>query len=395
MANALIAVLVLGSAVSMPLVRIWGISLTGDRMVGLIAVALVLVYMCRGRIRWTRIHLALALFVGVQLFTTLLNAWRWPRGLQLVTVYILGFACFALTAHVAAREEARRFAAQLLIAVGAVVGLVAGLLGVAANLWDTQLWGTVRLPVGTPADPPVFSAYVTFLEANFLGSFLLIPLSLSLWSSRSDGPRPLGIVTGIAFSYTRAAWLGMAGILAAWAWRRRPPMKTVVSLLGAIALIFAIQIATTGPGVFLQRTMTPVLTGFDKTVAPRAHTNRTMLRSWRNRPLVGHGAGAGSRIGARRGRAGHWAGNLEVHLLQNSGLLGLASFLLVVVVVWRSVRAARHRRDEGWITRGVPLAATGVCLLFAYQFTQALWVMYPYVYLGLLTAELHGSEQTP
>jgi hypothetical protein len=34
----------------------------------------------------------------------------------------------------------------------------------------------------------------------------------------------------------------------------------------------------------------------------------------------------------------------------------------------------------------VPLLASGTALVFAYQFTHALWLMYPYVYLGFLTA---------
>jgi O-antigen ligase len=395
LAKVLVAILVLGSAVSMSLGRIWGISLTGDRLVGLGAVVLLVVAVVGGHVGWTRVHVALGLFVAVQVLTTALNARQWPRGLLLVTVYVLGFACFALTVRVASRAAIRRFATQLLIAVGAAVGFTAGVLGVIANLW-VPLWGTAKLPVGGPADAPAFAASATFVEANLMGSFLLIPLALSLWTMRGGWLGLLGIVTGLAFSFTRAAWVGMGGLVTTWGWTRRPPRRTALTLLGAMVLIFAIHGATTGRLAIVERTVAPALTGSDETLKFRGRTNRAMLRSWKARPLVGHGAGAGSRIGARPDQPGrHWAGNLEVHLLQNSGLLGLSAFVFVVIVLVREVLAARHRRDEGWTARGVPLAAAGVCLLFTYQFTHGLWVMYPYVYLGLLTAELHATEESP
>jgi O-antigen ligase len=392
-AKVLVASLILASAISMPLGRISGIALSGDRLMGLAAVVLLVVFLIGGSIRWTRIHLALGLFVAVQLATTVINARAWPRGLLLVTVYVLGFACFALTAHVAAREEIRRFAAQVLIAVGAAVGLIAAVLGLIANLWLPHLWGTARLSLGRSVTTPAWAAYATFSEPNFLGSFLLISLALGLWTLGRRWPELLGILAGIAFSFTRAAWLGMGGLLAAWIWMQRPSRKAILAVLGALVLVFALHGASTGGVALLRRTVTPALTGTDETMKFRGKTNRAMLRSWKARPLVGHGAGAGSRIGARAGRPGrHWAGNLEVHLLHNSGLLGLSAFVLLVGVVAADVLTARRRRDDGWTTRGVPLAAAGVCLLFAYQFTHGLWVMYPYVYLGLLTAELHPGE---
>jgi hypothetical protein len=62
--------------------------------------------------------------------------------------------------------------------------------------------------------------------------------------------------------------------------------------------------------------------------------------------------------------------------------------------MWRSVRRAIHRRDAEWTTLGVPLTIAGIFLLFAFQFTHGLWLMFPYVYLGLLTAELHAGEES-
>jgi hypothetical protein len=402
---AVAAVLILGSAVSMPLFKVAGITLSGDRIVGLAAVAVVLVFAVHPGLRWTRIHGALGLFVATQLGTSLLNARAWPRGMLLVTVYVLGFACFALTAQVTQRADVRGFATRVLVATGAVVGFLAGGLAAVANLSGRPVWGTAFVPMGHKGGPFVFGAYATFLEPNFLGSFLLIPLALQLWAMRAERRAPFllsrgglllaGIVTGIVFSCTRAAWIGLLGIAVAWTWSRRPPWTTAAQLFGTIALVFALQIATTGPAAFLQRTVLPFLTGTDSTVTPRASISAAMLHSWLERPLVGHGAGAGNRLTVTQPDGhilhGLWAGNVEVHLLQNSGLLGLAAFLVLAAVMWLEVQRTRRRGGADDTLGG--LAACGVWLLFAFQFTHGLWVMFPYVYLGLLTAAVYGCAE--
>ncbi len=399
MARILAAVLVIGSAASMPLFKMAGLTFTGDRILGVLAVVIISVRALRAGIRWTPVHLALAAFVAVQVFTTLLNASAWPRGMLLVTVYLLGFACFTLTADIASSAAVRGFTARLLIAVSAVVGLVAGLLAAAGNLWSTPLWGTFALPTNTRGGPIIIAARGIFLEQNFLGSFLVIAFTLYLWQARERVLPPLfGIVAGIVFSFTRASWFGMGGIVLAAVRMGGLTRRMMVSVLGVIVLFFALLLVTAGPDAFLDRTALPVRTGHDVTVAYRTMVSEVMLRSWLERPLVGHGAGAGDRLtltlpsGRVMGQL--WAGNVEVHLLQNSGLLGLAAFLLVIGVVWRSVRGAIRRRDEQWTTLGAPLTVAGVFLLFAFQFTHALWLMFPYVYLGLFAAELHASEES-
>ena len=392
------AVLVLGSAVSVPLFDLADLTFTGDRILGIVAALLVGVRVLRNGLRWTRVHLALAAFVAVQILTTLLNAGRWPRGIVLVTAYVLGFACFALTADVASHASVRRFAAQLLIAVGAIAGLGASLLAIYANLSATQVWGTTRV-LGKRSILPAFSAHGTFAEPNYLGGFLLIPFALYLWRSPDSMPRLFALVMGIVYSCTRAAWLGMGGILLACVRIRRLPRQTMLTVICVITLAFALLIATSGATAFLKRTVMP-FTGFrDSTTFYRMRISEIMLRSWLERPLIGHGAGAGSQVmlplPSGRILNGVWAANAEVHLLQNSGLLGLAAFLLVIGVVWREVRQAARQRGEEWAALGVPLTVAGIFLLFSFQFTHALWLMYPYVYLGLLTAEFDADERQP
>ena len=162
-----------------------------------------------------------------------------------------------------------------------------------------------------------------------------------------------------------------------------------------VVLVGAAYAFLVGIPVILQRTVLPLLTADDPSLGPRFRAHRALIESWWERPVLGHGAGAARMVKARgRGLSGRgvWAGNAEIHLLHDSGLLGLASFLLVIAAVCREIRHRLARgRDADWVTLGAPLAWGGVGLLLAFQFTHGLWVMYPYVHLGLLVAELRAG----
>jgi hypothetical protein len=72
--------------------------------------------------------------------------------------------------------------------------------------------------------------------------------------------------------------------------------------------------------------------------------------------------------------------------------VSLAGLVVAVALMARS--ALRRATDSSARALLVALLGAGVVLLFAYQFTHALWLMYPYVYLGLLTAALERQEPT-
>jgi O-antigen ligase len=91
-----------------------------------------------------------------------------------------------------------------------------------------------------------------------------------------------------------------------------------------------------------------------------------------------------------------WVGNLELHVLHDSGppgLLGLG--VLLATVVRRVWRRARAPADPGWREIGAPAAVAGLALLFAYQWSHGMWEMTPYVYLGFLTAVAQPASAGP
>lgn len=404
--------LVVGSASSAPLTKVFGLTISGDRVVGLVALVVMVGLAVGRRFRWTPIHRILAVFVGVQLVMSGANAGAWPEGLKFVSIYGLGFACFVLAAAWAAHPGDQRWAFRVWIGTGAALGLLGGLSAFFANLWQVPLWGSgVARTLPYPPGPQtvVFAATAGAVEQNLLSSFLLIPLALALWAwpKRTDGGSGLSggewwlgaIVWGLVFGLTRAVWISMAGLVALWWWVRRPRWQHVGVLGVLIGLALVAQTAVIGASPLSFRGFSAVRSGSDSSLAGRVAISQATIQSWLERPLLGHGAGSTNRLTVvfrERTLTKVWNPNLELFVLHDSGVLGLAALVALVAVVARDAwKRARTRNEEAWRSLGFPLAAAGVCLLFAYQFTHGLWVMYPYVHLGFLTAVIYPSDAGP
>jgi O-antigen ligase len=402
----LLAIILL-SACTAPFFSIGGVTFTGDRLLGLAAVMAVATIALRGGLRWTPVHSALALFAGIQMLTSILAVSAHPQGPKFAAVYIFGFACFALTAACAGAADGARQGARLWITVGAVLGVAGGIIGVLANLWRRPIWGSRATEILTITPLRyIFAPVVTFQEWNLYSSFLVVAFALALWSWRSEVGGYLcwwasmlsvgGIVLGLVFGLTRAAWVDMAALAAFWLWARRPPWRRVTALVLLVAFGLLVQALAVGSSPLSLRMLRPVSTGLDHNMAERFAINTKTIESARESPILGKGAGSGKNVEVKRiNRAPLqrvWSGNIVLFVLHDSGLLGLAALVALLAVVARAGQRALSRGpDDATRSVLVPLLAAGVALLFAYQFTHALWLMYPYVYLGLLTASTESG----
>jgi O-antigen ligase len=128
--------------------------------------------------------------------------------------------------------------------------------------------------------------------------------------------------------------------------------------------------------------------GQQQTVLERLDTYEKAWEGITAQPLLGNGTGSfGQRYVYRSVNEPGWVGNLELHLLYDSGLIGLAGFALFTGVIGgRAARAYRRSRDP--LLRGTILALGGglLSLLVAYQATEATWLAFTWVHLGLLAA---------
>jgi len=396
--------LILGCALAAPLVRVGGLALTGDRLLALLALGAFVWLGVGGRVHFTPLHSALALFVGVQVVTTLANAGPWPQGLRFVTVYVLGFACFGLAAEWAHDPARRRDLVTCWIAVGAGLAVVGTVLAAWANLSQWTVWGTDAVESLAGAPRTVYAASLVLREPNLFSSFLLVPFALSLWrwhpsvGARGGGwAAPVSVsalVFGLTFGFTRAAWLAMAGIIALWCWRERPPRRRLSALAAMLVVAFALQAAVVGGSALRFRMLDPIKSGYDHNMEGRLAITRVTVASWLTRPLVGHGAGSINRLsivrptGVRLDKI--WNGNAVLFVLHDGGPLAVVALLWLGVVVWR---CARRAVPDGGAPAGA-LLAIGGALAFAYQFTHGLWLMYPYLYLGIVAAAGRASAST-
>jgi hypothetical protein len=424
--------LILGSAWPAPVGTISGLTITGDRVLGVLALLSLVVVALAGRLHWTPVHTALSAFVGVQLLTTAINAGTWVPGPKFVTIYVLGFACFALARECARERDGRRWLTGAWIMVAAALSVVGTVSAALSNLYQQPFWGSggaQPLFTDTPYERILYGARATFNEWNLFSSFLLIPFSVILWSWDREGGRQwrrgvlVAMVFGLVNGITRAAWLSTAAIVALCWWQRRQRRQSVkalgVTLVSTVVLALAVQAASLGALPIWSR-----LFDHPSNLVHRMVINRVTLDSWLELPisgadarylgsdraipggpgvvsttqnvLLGHGAGSVNRLSIVFPVAGWvhriWNGNVVMFVLHDSGVLGLGALLsLVAVIVWRCRRArGSGTEDEAWQLL-VPLLASGGALCFAYQFTHGLWLMYPYVFLGLLTAALQDA----
>lgn len=388
------AILVAGSAWPSPVVDVFTLTLTGDRLLGLAAVPVVIIMGLRREWHWTYVHTALLVFVAAQILTTLLNAVTWSQGPRFVVIYVMGFACFALAAEWARGLDGQRRMASAWTAVAAAVSVAGAVLANLANAFQRPLWGTGQAQVLFSDDYQLvvlFGPRVTLLEWNVFSSFLLVPFTLSLWLwRRDDDPQParvaalaamvFGIVTGI----TRAAWLSAGALVVLWIWTRRPRPYQIAALGSWVVAALLVQALCLGTSPLDDRGLE--LT----TVINRFIISRSTIEAWRAHPLLGSGAGSVNRLPPPEAigpPTKTWTGNVILFVAHDSGLLGLLALgALVAAVCLRMSRAVRGDAGAPAPSLTVPLLVAGAVLAFTYQFTHGLWLMYPYVYLGFLTA---------
>jgi O-antigen ligase len=120
----------------------------------------------------------------------------------------------------------------------------------------------------------------------------------------------------------------------------------------------------------------------------RGEVLRQALVTWQAHPWIGWGVGAyGDMYQYPNQAIPAWVPNLFVHHLFDSGALGLTGLVLGVgLTAGRGVRAWTRARDTGLPGAEcvAPLLLALLGLLVAFQTTEASWLAYPWIYLGLL-----------
>lgn len=132
------------------------------------------------------------------------------------------------------------------------------------------------------------------------------------------------------------------------------------------------------------------------------------VEGWSQRPILGWGTGSfpflyPTEPGADLGNT--WIANLELHILFDTGIVGLALFYIAIITI--ALRGVRSIRVvvSGWKTVHfilLGLLVGGAALFVAYQVTDATWMGFTWAFLALFlmaayfaaTAARHGVAQT-
>ena len=351
----------------------------------------------------------LLLYLGANLLASLLNAPQPADSLRLVGLITLVAVPYGLALNLITDRVTLRQALLFWLALGvleAISGLGIMLLwrAMGLDLGVQQVLGAPPVPVGTLREGNIFGSYTGAVAVGLLALLLTTRRRAYLLIG---GAALLIVLAGLAISLSRGAWVGFvagaalvglvrAGVLL----RRGAPLALLVAMLVPLGVLLLAPLGRTP----IQSDLLGRLASLDfgtlgqqQTVLERLDTYEKAWEGITARPLLGNGTGSfGQRYVYRSVDEPGWVGNLELHLLYDSGLLGLAGFtLFVAMIAWQAARAYRRSREP--LVRGTILALGGglLSLLVAYQATEATWLAFTWVHLGLLAAATAVAGTAP
>lgn len=256
-------------------------------------------------------------------------------------------------------------------------------------------------------------------DPNFYAQILLVlvPLALDrLTQSNTLGLRllagwALGVcVLSIMFTFSRGAFVSM-GVSLLLLFVRRPPRPATILTI----ILLALPVVQLLPGGYLDRlsTLVDLVPGLSETSVKEEYSFRgrssAQLAGWmmfRDHPLTGVGLGNfpvhyqeySRQLGIDSSRWEQAPHNLYLEILTERGLIGLATFGLLLGVLFRHMRRARElflemgMNDEAGIIQAFSIGL--IAYLLAAVFLQASYPRYFWLMVGIGFATLNIARRT-
>ncbi len=382
--------------------------------IALAIVALFIVYtVVTGRAHWVWpvTTVPLAGWLAASLLSSGLNAPQRGHSLILWNKLLLVVATYLIVVNLARWRPLAAIRAQ--VTTAAIVSGYAVLAFAAWKLAGTH-WGMEHaagnlgqawLPQGTLREPDIlgsFAAAGALLALSLAAGagrirFRLIPSRRwSIWAACAV------CVLAVVVSGARTAWLALAAclIVAVFLYladrgqllRLIPVAVLMLAVIGTIVLLRPIQHALpkfepSQNGALIQRLASFDSLNKERDLTVREEIYQNALAHWRQSPILGWGVGAyGESFRYPPPDQVHdgWISNLPIHVLYDSGLIGLLFFAgALVLSAWSGITTWRHSRPASKaLLAGLLLGL--LALLLAFQATEATWFAYPWVYLGIL-----------
>jgi O-antigen ligase len=287
---------------------------------------------------------------------------------------------------------------------GRVVGalkalLVAGAAASAFGIVAAVVWHCFGQDFGVQRDPVTGAMSVkgTLWEGNIFGSYVAGIATLSggliVSRARTFDRRFLSIVfalsaAALVLSLTRGAWLGFAvGAISMILLLRGARLPVALLLVGltvvTTALVLRFDLGGTSENVTSRFASLSAMQA-DPTAISRLKIVDQALAEWRQSPLLGWGTDG---YHVNHPKVLSHLPTPELNALYDTGLIGLTLFATIVgAILFRAAMAANRRLDEGLTTLLGAVTVAAIAQFVAFQATDAFWLGFIWVYLGLMLA---------
>jgi O-antigen ligase len=340
----------------------------------------------------------LVLYIAINLLSSYLFSPEFWESFQIVAWFVLSFMAFAAAYLLIGRYVGPREAFFALLASG----FVSGAIGVVFFALFKLTGSMVGIQPPDVATEPVYKAAGTFLEANLFGSFqgFTVVATVALLSSGEKMKRSVFLLlilgttvstVALAFSLTRAAWLGaLCGLLLVALFQLRSGRSLM--LLLRLAVVGLASLAVLIPTGLLEsvaarfRDIGISESSGSGTLAFRLERFRVALQEWPASPILGLGTNS---YGQRhwdptQDYAPDYLPNLLLATLYDTGIIGSLTLLIVFVVLVGALIWLALRGETAW-QRAIALAMLcGAAVLFvSYQTTNGFWFSYVWIILAV------------
>ena len=409
----LFPLLILAVVVSIPRFSLdfQGITLNSERVLLpflLLAAIAALVYGREARLRAGLAHVGLVVYVIALALSSILVAPDRAQSVKLTVLVIVASSPFWLVPILTSHPHWLRvgfgafvvatFIEALLGVTSVVINLTTG---VELGLQRDSLTG-VLTPFGTQFEGNIFGSFVATGFVGWLAWLVGRPSRLR-WRWLEVGAL-LVLGLGVAVSFSRGAWIAAAAgtlvVVVVGSRSRRFAALTAIGISIGVLTTVALAMANTpfGTGFVTRLVSLPgVATG--RVVDTRGsdqYIQNLVFADWSTSPIIGTGAGSlGESYLSLSANLPAWSSNLELHVLHDSGLVGVLGLsILIVATVLPLMRLIRRPERGGDAPIVLSALAMMVVLLVAFQATEATYLAWSWCVFGLAWSAGHPTIPT-
>lgn len=337
---------------------------------------------------------------------SLMNAENLNRSLA-VLAFTIFTASLALLLPNAARDEQSIKRVRLAVLFSAALVSLLGLWQFVADMLGAPAWMTGLRDTYSRSILGFTRVQATAAEPLYFANYLLLPIALAgawlLKNPEAKTRRWLSLLlallcVNVFLTSSRGGWLGAAITVAALLWMERSRLRDprpILRTAGIVVLSLVVGILLLGSFFSTSReTVTDTFFRHVTTVTggaafdDRAQTIVAAFEVWKLHPWIGVGFGGYgpfvSTFAFSKPEAG-WpiVNNETLELLSETGIVGLAAFILFLIVLFRETSGRREGETE---TVRIACLAALLGMLAQYQTFSTLYIMHVWFTIGLLLA---------